>query len=188
MGGAVVLFFGVLWFSMQAATRPRDDGMSATGMVPGGTPAQPQEPQRDEKLEALLKSVQTSPDDVDVLAEAGLYLISKQGFEEGRPFIQRATMLDPFHVKTRVGRAIFVAVDGDVSGSVAELERLAALYPDGYPGTLYAGMLALDQNDPGRAVKNFERYLETAPPSEAPPMLRSAIAQIKREMSGQTPP
>ncbi len=189
VGGAVVLFCGVLWFSLQEATKPRQEGMGATGMMPGGSmPPEPQEPQEDVKLNQLLQAVQTAPDDVDALAEAGLYLISKQGFDESRPFIQRATMLDPFHVKTRVCRAVFTAVDGDVPTSMAELERLASLYPDAYAGMLYAGMLALDSNDPGRAVKDFERYLAVAPPSEAPPMLRPAIAQLKQQLASGSPP
>lgn len=191
IGGAVVLFFAVLWFSMNDATRVREEGMGVTGAVPGGAPgpaSAPQEPQSDPKLEAVLSAVQKSPDDVDALAEAGMYLISKQGFAESRPFIQRATMLDPFHTKTRVGRAIMQAVDGDVATALADLERLGALYPDAYPGHLYAGMIAMDQNDPGRAVKNFESYLAVAPPAEVPPMMRGAIAQIRQQMASGLPP
>lgn len=188
LGGAVVLFFSVLWFSLNQATAPRTDGMQATGLPPGAGPAGPEAPQEDAKLEDLLNAVQRTPDDVDALAEAALYLISKQGFGESRPFIQRATMLDPFHVKTRVGRAIMQAVDGDVGGSMTELERLAALYPDAYAGLLYAGMLALDQNDPARAVVNFERYAQAAPPSEVPPMLRGAIGQLRQQLATGQPP
>lgn len=191
LGGAVVLFFAVLWISLNEATKPRADGMEATGMMAGGQqmpPQEPQEPQQDMRLESLLAAVQKSPDDIDALAEAGLYLISKQGFQEARPFIQRASMLDPFHVKTRVCRAIMLAVDGDVTGSLGELERLAALYPDAYAGNLYAGMLSMDQNDPGRAVRNFEAYVGTAPPDEVPPMMRGAIAQIKQQLTSGMPP
>lgn len=193
IGGAVVLFFTVLWFSMNEATRVREDGMGVTGMVPGGSPGAgptggPQEPQSDPKLEAVLGAVQKAPDDVDALAEAGLYLISKQGFTESRPFIQRATMLDPFHTKTRVCRAIMQAVDGDVATALVELERLGALYPEAYPGHLYAGMISMDQNDPARAVKNFESYVAVAPPSEVPPMMRGAIAQIRQQMASGMPP
>ena len=190
LGGAVVLFFAVLWISLNEATKPRADGMEATGMMAGGQmpPQEPQEPQQDLRLESLLAAVQKSPDDIDALAEAGLYLISKQGFQEARPFIQRASMLDPFHVKTRVCRGIMLAVDGDVTGSLGELERLAALYPDAYAGNLYAGMLSMDQNDPGRAVRNFEAYVGAAPPDEVPPMMRGAIAQIKQQLASGMPP
>jgi len=191
LGGAVVLFFAVLWFSMNNATRVREEGMGVTGAVPGGAteaPNGPQEPQSDPKLEAVLGAVQKSPDDVDALAEAGLYLISKQGFTESKPFLQRATMLDPFHTKTRVARAIMVAVDGDAASALNELERLGALYPEAYSGNLYAGMIAMDQNDPGRAVRNFESYVAVAPASEVPPMMRGAIAQIRQQMASGMPP
>jgi hypothetical protein len=185
VGGGVVLFFAVLWISVNEAAKPRTDGMQVTGMDPGAAgPGAPQEPPVDTKMEALLQAVQRSPDDIDALAEAGLYLISKQGFGESRPFLQRATLIDPFHVKTRVGRAILTAVDGDVSGAMSELERLSTLYADGYPGALYAGMLSMEDNDPARAVRNFERYLATAPVSEQPPMLRMAVRQLKGQLAG----
>jgi hypothetical protein len=185
VGGGVVLFFAVLWISVNEAAKPRTDGMPVTGMDPGAAgPGGPQEPPVDTKMEALLQAVQRSPDDIDALAEAGLYLISKQGFGESRPFLQRATLIDPFHVKTRVGRAILTAVDGDVPGAMNELERLSTLYPDGYPGALYAGMLSMEDNDPARAVRNFERYLATAPASEQPPMLRMAVRQLKSQLAG----
>lgn len=190
LGGAVVLFFAVLWFSLNEATRVRTEGMGVTGMNPGGEQpmaAPPAAPEEDQRLQALLGAVQRTPDDIDALAEAGLYLISKQAFGESRPFVQRATMLDPFHVKARVCRAILVAVDGDVAASMNDLERLGTLYPDGWPAWLYAGMLSMDQNDPGRAVQNFERYLATAPPTDVPPMLRMAISQIKQQMAGASP-
>jgi hypothetical protein len=190
LGGGVVLFFAVLWLSLNEATKPRTDDMGITGMNPGGEqlPQQPQAPEQDPRLEALLGAVQRSPDDVDALAEAGLYLISKQAFGEARPFVQRASMLDPFHVKGRVCRAIYLAVDGDVTASMTELERLGTLYADGWPAWLYAGMLSMDQNDPGRAVRDFEQYLAVAPPTDVPPMLRMAINQIKQQMAGGGPP
>jgi hypothetical protein len=176
VGGGVVLFFAVLWISVNEAAKPRTDGMQVTGMEPGAAgPAGPQEPAVDTKMEQLLQAVQRSPDDIDALSEAALYLISKQGFA------------DPFHVKTRVGRAILLAVDGDVPGGTNELERLATLYPDGYPGALYAGMLSMEDNNPARAVQNFERYLATAPISEQPPMLRMAVRQLKTQLAGGGP-
>jgi hypothetical protein len=189
VGGGVVLFFAVLWLSVNEAARPRTDGMQVTGMDPGAPgPGGAQVPPVDAKLEQLLAAVQRAPDDVDALAEAGLYLISKQGFTEARAFVQRATLIDPFHVKGRVGRAVLTAVDGDVPGATAQLERLSTLYADGYPGALYAGMLSMEDNDPARAVRNFERYLATAPGSEQPPMLRMAVRQLKAQLSAPPAP
>ncbi len=190
VGASVVLFFVVLGLALNDAVKPRSDGMQATGMVPGsGAPQPGGEPQTDPRLDALLAAVQRAPDDLDALAAAGLYLISKQGFSESRPFFQRGTLLDPFHVKTRLGRTILQAVDGDVAGAQRELERLAALYPDAYAGRLYAGMLALEENDPARALKNFEVYLSTAPAGEVPPMMRGAVQQLRQQLaSGAAPP
>jgi hypothetical protein len=188
IGGVVVAFFAYLGVSVSTSASQRQDGMSATG-GPGpagmmGGAQQPAPPMADPKLEALAARVQANPDDVDAVADLGLRLISEQGFADAKPLMARAALLDPFHVKGRVGRAVLRAVDGDVPGAQAELERLASNYPEAYDGHLYAGLLALETNDPRRAVQQLEAYVNTAPASEQPPMIRAEVERLKSELSG----
>lgn len=183
VGGGVVFFFAFLWFTVNEAAKPRSDSMQVTGMTPESSGPSRGENPSDQKLESLLAAVEKSPNDVEVLAEAGLYLIRRQGFNEARRFINQAVLLDPFHVKTRVGRAVIQAVDGDIAAAQLDLERLASLYPDAYAANLYAGMLALEENNSSRALKNFEAYLEAAPPGEVPPMMRGAVAQLRQQVA-----
>lgn len=185
VGGLVVAFFAYLGVAVSSASMQRQEGMSPTGGQGPERAMQP--PEEDPKLTALATRVQSNPDDIDALAGLALHLISRQGFSEARPLLARATLLDPYHVRGRIGRAVLKAVDGDVPGAQADLEKLAARYPEAYEGYLYAGLLALDQNDPHRAVQQLEAYVNTAPINEQPPMIRAEVERMKAELTGGTP-
>lgn len=182
IGGLVVAFFAYLGMAVSNPENARRDGPPGMG---GG----PMQPRTDPKLEALAAQVKANPDDVDAIAGLALRLISLQSFDEARPLLARAAMLDPYHVRGRVGRAVLRAVDGDVAGAQAELERLGALYsPEAYEGHLYAGLLALEQNDERRAVRQLELYVNTAPASEQLPMIRTELERLKAEIASAPPP
>lgn len=181
IGGVLVAFFGYLALQLNQASGGRGEGMSATG---GPGPAVMQQPNQpppvDEKLERLVAQAKASPDDPDVLATAALALMRKQRFEEAVPLVYRSSLLDPFHVRTRVGRSVIVALEGDLPRALGELEALAAKYPEAYEARLFAGMMAMDQQDSARALVNFEAYLEQAG-SDAPPMMRAAVQQLRAQ-------
>ncbi len=190
IGGGAVAFFAFVGYQLSSTATERTDGMQATGMMPpggGGAPMQ-QAPQQDPRLEALASRVQANPEDVDALADLSVYLLRRQAFDDARPLVDRATLLDPFHPKSRVGRALFKAVDGDLRGSIADLEKLAARYPEAYDARMFAGMLAMEDNDPARALKNLESYVALAPQDEQPPMMRMAVAQLKQQMAAPPGP
>jgi hypothetical protein len=185
VGGAVVAFFAILGWQLTQASTVREEGMQATGMVPpggGGGPMQ-QQPKADPKLEAMANRVQSNPSDVDAVADLAIYLIRRQAFEEARPLVDRATFLDPFHPKGRVGRAVVRALEGDLRGSITDLEALASRYPEAYDARMFAGMLSMEDNDQRRALMNLELYVALAPPSEQPPMMRMAVNQLKQELN-----
>ncbi|MCC6335158.1 MAG: hypothetical protein IT380_14360 [Myxococcales bacterium] len=184
-GGVIVAFFVYLGVSVSDSSTQRQEGMSATGAQGPAQALQP--PPEDPKLQALAARVQSNPEDLDALTGLALHLIMREGFTEARPLLARAALLDPYHVKGRVGRAVMKAVDGDVPGAQAELEKLAARYPEAFDGHLYAGLLAIDQNDPRRAVQQLEAYVNTAPPSEQPPMIRMEVERLKADLAGGAP-
>ncbi|MFT3709316.1 MAG: hypothetical protein QM817_16880 [Archangium sp.] len=187
IGGAVVAFFGILGWQLQDKSTERAEGMQATGMTPPGAGGAPmQQPQRaDAKLEGLSARVQSNPDDVDALADLSIYLIRRQAFQEARPLVDRAMLIDPFHPKARVGHAVMRALEGDLRGSIDELERLAQRYPESYDARMFAGMLALEDNDERRALSNLEAYVTIAPMNEQPPMMRMAVVQLKQQLAAQ---
>lgn len=185
IGGLVVAFFAYLGMSVSNPENARNEGPPGMGGAMGGPQmGGPQQPQVDPKLEALAAQVKSNPDDIDAVTGLAMRLISLQSFEDARPLLARAAMLDPYHVRGRVGRAVLRAVDGDVTGAQKELERLGAAYPEAYDGHLYAGLLALEENDERRAVRDLEQYVNTAPASEQPPMIRMEVERMKAELSG----
>ena len=192
VGGAVVAFFALLGWQLTQSATERTDGMQATGMVPPGggrgPMQQPQQPEGDPKLEALASRVQSNPNDIDAVADLAIHLIRRQAFDEARPLVDRATFLDPFHLKGRVGRAVVRALEGDLKGSVTDLEALASRYPEAYDARLFAGMLAMEDNDQRRALMNLEAYVALAPADEQPPMMRMAISQLKQEIAAPQQP
>jgi hypothetical protein len=188
VGGGVVAFFAILGWQLTQASSERTDGMQATGMMPpGGGPGPMQQPQADPKLEGLAARVQSNPGDVDAVADLAVYLIRRQAFDEARPLIDRATFLDPFHPRGRVGRAVVRALEGDLRGSITDLEGLASRYPEAYDARMFAGMLSMEDNDQRRALMNLELYVTLAPQSEQPPMMRMAVSQLKQELNSPMP-
>jgi tetratricopeptide (TPR) repeat protein len=176
VGGAVVGFFAYLAHSLTQNEAPPQ-------MEKAGPPAAGQAATAgDAKIEALLSKVRAAPGDVDALADVSIALMRRQAFQEARPFILRGSAIDPFHAKTRVGRAVLLALDGDMPGALKTLETLAAKYPDAFDGRMFAGMIALDQNDNARALQNFEAYLSAAPPQDVPPMLRAAVSDLRTQL------
>lgn len=188
ISGAVVGFFVLLGVQLSKSTSEKQEGMGMPG-GPGPMQQQPQQPQEDPRLEQLASRVQAAPDDVDAVADFALYLVKRQAFSDAQPLIARAAQLDPFHVKGRVARAVMRAVNNDVKGSLDELEHLADYYPEAYEARMYAGMIALDENDAPRALAQLELYVATAPASEQPPMMRMAVQQLREQVkSGQPLP
>ncbi len=185
IGGAVVAFFVFLGWQLGQQSKPREEGMTATGAVPPGARAAPQQPEMDTQIPILMEAVKKAPEDAEVLANLSMYMIRKQAFDEARQFVQRGTLLDPFHVRTRVARTVLAAVDGDAESAQAELERLGTVYPEAYEGLMYAGLIAVEQNDSPRALKNLEAYVAVAPQAEQPPFLRMALAQLRQKPPGQ---
>lgn len=177
VGGGVVAFFAFLGFQLTQASAER----------PPERAAPMAQPQQDSKLEALAGRVQAKPDDVDAVVDLSIYLIRRQAFEDARPLVDRATLLDPYHPKGRVGRAVMRALEGDIPGAMTDLEALATKYPEAYDARMFAGMLAMEVNDSPRAIVNLEAYVTLAPASEQPPMMRMALNQLKQQAASPSP-
>lgn len=127
------------------------------------------------------------PGDVDAVADLSIYLIRRQAFNDAKPLVDRAMSIDPFHPKARVGRAVMKAIEGDLRGSVNDLEALASRYPEAYDARMFAGMLAMEDNDQRRALTNLEAYVTLAPADEQPPMMRMAVQQLKQQLAAPAP-
>jgi regulator of sirC expression with transglutaminase-like and TPR domain len=67
---------------------------------------------------------------------------------------------------------------------MAELARLANLYPDGSSALLFRGMVRMQEQQPREALQELEGYLAVTPPQNVPPQLRAGIAQLRSQVSG----
>jgi len=180
IGGGVVAFFAVLGFQLSKETTQKEEMPQR--------PAPMRSQQSDSKLEALAARVQQSPDDIDAVTDLFIHLIRRQAFQEARPLVQRAMLIDPFHPKARVGQAVVRALEGDLRGAIDDLEHLTARYPEAYDGFMFAGMLSLEDNDEPRALRNLSQYVALAPATEQPPMMRVAVQQLREQLANPQKP
>lgn len=178
-GAGVVGFLAVLGWVLVQESKPRTDGMQATGKTPGEE-GQSEAAEVEAFLQAAMERVRKNPDDVEAFAEVTHELIARQAFEHAYPLVERGIGLDPFHVDLRIHRAVLRAAQGEGAAARAELEHLAATYPEAYEALLYIGALAMRDGDRGRALQSFERYLTAAPAEAQPPGLRMTVAQLRR--------
>ncbi len=189
-GGGVVGFFVVLGIVLSQESKERVDGQEMTGTIPtgGAGPMQNRPPQEDLELKTAIERANRSPDDIDALSDAARELIGRQMWDDAAPIVRRATSIDPYHVPTRTHRAVLSAVEGQTSTALDELVHIADTFDDAYDARLFAGMLALQNNDHERALVQFERYSAEAPVDEQPPMIGQAITQLRAERGARPPP
>ncbi len=189
IGGGVVGFFVLAGFLLTQQSSTRVEGGTMTGTNPaemGGTPPmQPQRPDLQKEVEKLRKTAEAHPEDVDVLADVAGQLIKLQAFNEAYPIVTRASGIDPYHVQNRIWRAVLEAVDGQALTAIEDLEQLGDKYEGAYKARLYAGLIALETEQPQRALKQLELYLVEAPASEQPPFIRMSVQQLRAQLGGQ---
>ena len=179
-GGGAVLFFVVLGLLLGQEQKPRQEGGEATGKTPPMKSAGEQ--QEDPVLKEAMANYQSHPDSVEAISRLSHELINRQDFEEASRLTEHALGLDPFHVESRIHRAVLAAIHGDRERGEKALEHLANAYPNAYEGRLYLGFLALQSNEHRAALEHFERYAAEAPPNEQPPRLAEGIAGLRREL------
>jgi hypothetical protein len=191
-GGGAVGFFALLGVLLSQQAKPREEGREMTGMKPPGAGGEAAAPGQDPDamaVRALFDRLNANPDDLDLLAEASSELLRRQMWDDAEPLVRRATLLDPYAVKSRVHRAVIAAVsDPKAPQPLVELQHLADTYDGAYEARLFAGLLLL-QNEQGElALAQFDRFLAEAPDSEAPPSLRMGLAQLRQELRAGKPP
>ncbi len=179
-GGGVVLFAVILGLLLSQDQKPRQDGMGATGKTPPAPGAS--EAQDDPDLNEAMANYQAHPDSIEAMSRLSHELINRQQFPEARRLTERSLGLDPFHVESRIHRAVLAAVEGEREKGQRTLEHLANAYPDAHEARLYLGLLALQAGEERTALEILERYSAEAPPSQQPPRLADAIATLRKKL------
>jgi tetratricopeptide (TPR) repeat protein len=184
-GGGIVLFFGVLGYTLVSEQRARGEDDTATGRVPPGMGAnaqQQQQPQEDEELRQAWERLKENPSDLDTAALLSHELIRRQMYEDAERVTQRGLAVDPFNVELRVHQGVLRAVRGDEQGAEQELLTLVDTYPDAQESLLFLGALAMKQGNKVKALEYFERFAVEVPANLQPPPLLAAIQQLRGEL------
>lgn len=184
-GAGVVVFFGALGLWLSQEQKPRGEGDTATGTVGRGEMAGAPTADDDRDFQTALTRVKANPGaDLVLTGEVIRELIGRNDFQQAQDLNERALGADPFRTELRVHRAFLRVVQGDKQAGMAELGKLADLYPDGNSALLFRGMVHMQAQEPKEALKDFEGYLAMTPPQSVPPQLRAGIAQLRQQVGG----
>jgi tetratricopeptide (TPR) repeat protein len=185
-GAGVVIFFGALGLWLSQEQKPRGEGDVATGTVGRGAgPASSGQEADDRDFEAALARTRADPGgDLALTGEVIRELIARNDFQKAQELNERALATDPFRTDLRVHRAFLKVVTGQREAGMAELGRLADLYPEGSSALIFRGMVHMQEQQPKAALQDFEAYLAVTPPQNVPAQLRAGVAQLRRQVSG----
>jgi len=184
-GAAVVVFFGALGLWLSQEQKPRGEGDTATGTVPRGGSGAPGGEGEDRDFQTALARARDNPGaDLGLTGEVIRELIGRSDFQQALELNERALGADPFRTELRVHRAFLKVVQGQREAGLAELARLADLYPEGNSALIFRGMIHMQAQEPREALKDFEAYLAVTPPQNVPPQLRAGVAQLRQQVTG----
>ena len=184
-GAGVVIFFGALGLWLSQEQKPRREGDTATGTVGRGAQAEAPPAGDEQDFQTALARTRNNPGgDLALTAEVIRELISRSDFQQAQELNERALATDPFRTELRVHRAFLKVVQGQREAGMAELGRIADLYPDGSSALIFRGMIHMQEQQPKEALQDFEGYLAVTPPQNVPPQLRAGVAQLRRQVTG----
>lgn len=183
-GAGAVIFFGALGLWLSQDQKPRAEGDTATGTVGRGGPREAAGADEQDFKTALARTRNNPGGDLALTAEVIRELITRSDFQQAQELNERALAADPFRTELRIHRAFLEVVQGRREAGMAELGRIADLYPDGSSALIFRGMVHMQDQQPREALEDFEGYLAVTPPQSVPPQLRAGVAQLRREVSG----
>lgn len=188
-GASIVGFFVLLGLLLTQETKPREE-MGGGPMTGGGSTSAMGGQQQNAAMDAeehefqeLQKKLQQNPDDLELSARVAHELLRRQDFNGAGALTDRALTIDPFHTEARVHHEVLRGLKGDAMGALDQLEKIGKAQPDGDEALLFAGALAMEVNDPRRALRNFESYASITPPNEQPPQLAQGIALLRQQVA-----
>lgn len=138
-GAGMVIFFGALGLWLSQDQKPRAEGETATGTVGRGGPREPAGGDDQDFQTALARTRNNPGGDLALTAEVIRELISRSEFPQAQELNERALAVDPFRTELRIHRAFLEVVQGRREAGMAELGRIADLYPDGSSALIFRG-------------------------------------------------
>jgi cytochrome c-type biogenesis protein CcmH/NrfG len=185
IAGAVA-FVALAWLVMSQTLRPRSEGDTITGSLPGQTQGMPSgAPVADvdmERLAELRRIVAEDPDNVDALVELGHMYLTLQSYPELSDVTQRALMIDPDNPEALTHLGMLLFSSGHPQGVMESFDRALQVDPNFGEALQFKGMVAFIRRDYETAVEAWQRYLDVVPPDEVSPRIRGMLESARANL------
>lgn len=175
-----VAFVALAWLVMSQTLRPRGEGDTITGSLPGqdegmGTAGAPVANVDMNRLAALQRIVSEDPNNVEALVELGHLYLSLQRYAELADVTQAALTLDPDNPEALTHLGMLLFSTNHPEGVMSSFDRALAIDPDFGEALQFKGMVSFIQRDYATAVEAWERYLMVVPPDELSPRIQGML-------------
>jgi cytochrome c-type biogenesis protein CcmH/NrfG len=136
----------------------------------------------DQKAEPLLQQLKKEPANKELLIRIAYFYKSAHQFKEASEYFDRALQLDPRNVAVRTERASCLYYNGDVDGSLAELQQALELNPKDPNALFNLGVIRLNgKRDPAGAIHAWQELLKTNPGPDKKPIVEQMIAKARQQ-------
>jgi cytochrome c-type biogenesis protein CcmH/NrfG len=118
----------------------------------------------DKQAAPLLEKLKSNPNDSSLLVQVGAIYHTTHRFKEAADYYTRALDTDPKNVAVRTKLASSLYRNGDVEGSIKQLNQALAYDPKDANALFDLGMIKLQgKGDPKGALAAWQRLLKTNP-------------------------
>lgn len=188
-----VAFVALAWLVMSQTLRPRAEGDTITGslpgqdqgMAPGGAAVANVDMDR---LEELRRITAEDPNDVEALVDLGHMYLSLQSYNELADVTQRALAIDPENPEALTHLGMLLFSSGHPQGVMESFERALQIDPAFGEALQFKGMVAFIQRDYATAVEAWQLYLEVVPPDEVAPRIRGMLEAARANLGASATP
>ncbi len=160
------LGIGYLMRSSELAVPPAQHAavVSPHGAMPPGHSLEEWKKMSDQKAAPLIEKLKANPNDVSLLAQIAALYHTTHRFKEAADYYNRAVTLDPKNVALRIRLASSLYRNGDVDGSIAQLNTALTCDPNDANALYDLGMIKLQGKGDGKgAVAAWQRLLKSNP-------------------------
>jgi cytochrome c-type biogenesis protein CcmH/NrfG len=140
----------------------------------------------DKQAQPLLEQLKTDGNNRDVLMHVAYLYKSAHQFKEAAGYFDKALQLDPKNVAARTEMASCLYYDGDVDGSLNQLQRALKYDPKDANSLFNLGIVEWKgKNDPASAIAAWQRLLANNPKLERKPIVERMIAEARQQESAK---
>lgn len=118
----------------------------------------------DKKAEPLLEKLKADPNNATLLNQVGIVYRSAHQFKEAQKYFEQSLAVDPKNADVRADMAACMYYEGDVDGSLAQLEKALTYNPKHAGALMNIGLILWQsKHDVPGAVASWEKLLKLNP-------------------------